>query len=397
MMPKKLGFLLLALSTSLVSGNLYSGEGESGYHSKTQKRKMKEQSGDSAASNQQKSCSSTWCSKVNKGLDVKLDLFYWVPKVQGTEFCSTVSKPSVGVIAANDTLLPTSGEIFGPNYDFDFGFKVGATYCGGEEKYMISGLYTGFSSKASEKLNAANNILCPINVYDGITLDPNGGATFDVFGYCTTASSHLSMKLDMIDLLLSKNFQLSKACLVLTPKCGLRAIFTNIKQATQYTGSDPDVQTSTGVGTTILGLDTNTVGVNNNSKTVGLGPAIGVDSVLDIGRGFGLFFNSSASIDYAYKTTKYSTYYTAFSDNTVNVKMQNHDFIPQVSNFLGLRYDKYINSFNSHFGIGLGYENQFLLGAYDSINPVESAVLEYDVTQNNFAAHGITLNLDYSF
>lgn len=287
--------------------------------------------------------------------------------------------------------LPNVGESYNVKYDWDWGFKARLGYQFDHDHWDASLRYNWFSSSAGNTVSAGNGqSLIPLRS-DGNQLLAGviPGSNTQVFDFCTRATANGSFGFQTVDLDLSRAYFTSSK-LSFRPNVGLRSAWINIAEKVEYTGG-----TASG---TNFGLGANNVSVKDVCKTWGIGPRLGVDSKWHLGHGFSIFGDVSASLLYSYYKINHVSKYSQFeATNFVNVSAKDHQFIPNMDLFLGIRYDSCINDNKQHLGIGLGWDTQYWFSQYRRMQPVSRDQIAFGITSRNMSVQGVSLTVDIDF
>jgi hypothetical protein len=320
-----------------------------------------------------------------KGWFITADVLYWHAKVGGTEFAYTDNDP----VAA----LPMKGRTKDMEFDWDWGFRVGAGYNFQHDGWDVHAQYTYFNSDGSESTSAGlNSIIVPLRGSANILNNGN------IFAYCTSAKSQYDFDYQAVDLDLGRAYFLSEKFSV-RPYAGLKSAWLDQEQITRYNGGEPS--------NNLYGVGANTVHVTEDCDFWGLGPRAGLDAKWHLGYGVSIFSNVAAALLYGYFDVDHRERYSETKDKSrIRLHANKHAFSPTVQFQLGLRYDAYVHDNKQHIGIGLGFEAQYwwrqnqMLKINDDLlqrTEDEGALVKYDRYSEDVTMYGVTLDFKWDF
>ncbi|NGX45597.1 MAG: hypothetical protein K940chlam2_00753 [Chlamydiae bacterium] len=217
--------------------------------------------------------------------------FYWNSHQDGMEFAidNSVFVQAVSTVPNVQELNNLiDAEYQNPNNKWDFGFKAGLAYNSTHDGWDIGVLWTWYKGRASNHVEAETD--------DNHTLIPlwsafQGGP----FPYATDIDTHWSMRLNLADVELGREFWVSKY-LTFRPHIGLR--FASINQI--YEINHKGGAWSNSPPTTPLN---NEVTLRNDFH--GVGARGGFNTVWNLGRGFSFFGHTALSIVYGHFKVKH--------------------------------------------------------------------------------------------
>ncbi len=325
------------------------------------------------------------------GWFVSVDAIYWHPKVGGTEFAYTDNSPQLlrEPIQNAGEGLAISGRVKDIDFDWDWGFKVGAGYNFQHDGWDVFAQYTRLDSGDSSSTSPGrNSIVVPLKASAGIT-NPNGQAgNVGSFLFAQGAKSQFNVDYDRIDLEMGRHFFVSQK-LSLRPFIGLTAAWVDLSQKTRYVG---------GVAfDNNLGLGENTVKVTDQSDFKGLGPRMGFNTKWKLGYDFSIYGDLSLAFLYGHYDVSHKESYSLLSANRVSLDADMNRFTPNSTIGLGVAYDTYLNDDQQHIGIKFGYENHYLWGANQMLKPDDSTFWRYERIGEDVSFHGLTLEVRLDF
>lgn len=310
------------------------------------------------------------------GWSLSLDVLYWQTKMAGSTYCAIndglVNQP------INFTLTPRE-----PNFQWAWGFKLGAGYNFEHDKWDTKLQYTFFRNHAKDYVNPLSlpsAIMSPILEVGAPITYPSAMAFQEknvIVSYADQAKASLKNRYDNLYLDLGRDFFVSKY-LSMRPSFGAEAAWFTFTSNVKFSGGTPislpvaqvaedtildlsryegdftykNTRTLDGVGDCILQT-------NFKEKFVGIGPRAGLDTRWHLGEGFSIYGDVNAALLYGYFKNTLSQTYGDQPANEVTAYYKFHRLVPTAKFELGLIYDKYIMCETQHVSMALGYENQF--------------------------------------
>ncbi|NGX36930.1 MAG: hypothetical protein K1000chlam2_00076 [Chlamydiae bacterium] len=221
--------------------------------------------------------------------------FYWNAHQDGLEYAvdNHIENPNQG------TTIPTISDIQQlnnvidaeyktPNFDWDWGFKVGLGYNTTCDGWDFGVMWTWYQGRANGKVEA--------EVDDNHTLVPLWSDFSSALGSVTYASDiqhHWKLKLNLIDLELGRQFWTSKY-LSFRPHIGLRVAYLDQNFELQHKGGSWSSTDDTGNPQPLP--FNNEVDLDNDFK--GVGVRAGFDTNWNFGCGWAVYGNIATSIVY---------------------------------------------------------------------------------------------------
>lgn len=292
---------------------------------------------------------------------VTADILYWHPRVSGTAFAYTNSRPTVAI--------PIKGRTKKIDFGWEWGFRfgIGRNFC--HDKWDLYLNYTNFDSNDSTSASAGYNS----------TVVPLKGSII-TGGGVGIAKSHFSLDYDAIDLELGRHFFVSGK-LSLRPFLGLKTAWIDLSQVTRYTEGSIGVRTEQ---------------IRDDSDFWGLGPRLGFHSEWDIRNGFRFVGDLSAALMYGYFDISLQEKLTS-SHSQVKLSANEHRFLPNAQLFLGFGYGTYCEKEEFYISIDVGYEAQYFWRANQMLRVYEYNAYRYENISEDMSMHGITFKLRLDF
>ncbi len=220
--------------------------------------------------------------------------FYWNAHQDGMEYAidDHVKNPKtsggdapVSRIEQLNNIIDADYET--PNFDWDFGFKVGLGYNTPCDGWDFGVTWTWYRGKANDHIEAEaddNHTLLPL----WSAFSPAGGSLV----YATDIETHWKLQLNLVDIELGREYWTSKY-LSLRPFVGLRIAYIKQDFEIQHKGGAFSADTTQ---TDLQDAFNNEVDLDNNFK--GVGVRAGFDTVWNFGCGWGIYGNFAAAIVY---------------------------------------------------------------------------------------------------
>lgn len=323
------------------------------------------------------------------GWFLNVDVIYWHAKVGGTEYAATTDFLGLNRVYQNGS----NREV---DLDWTWGFEIGVGYRFCHDGWDTHLEYTYFRPSSSSKVSVGSTAgVYALRAENQITSSSLALATLanESFAFATTASANLNFSYDNINWDLGRDFYVSKN-LSLKPHFGLRTMWIDLKETTQYTGGSSITD-----GTTVLaGLGNNTVAVLDKSKFWGLGVGTGLDSKWHLTNGFSIYGKMSGALMYGNFEVDHETTFTGLPLNLISVSQGFHRIVPGAELILGLCYDQYICSEKQHIGVALGYDTQYLWRANQMLEAYQDGrIQKHQSVSEDISIQGVTFELRWDF
>lgn len=327
--------------------------------------------------------SSSCCAMVNPparpfskdcwGFYIAVDPFIWQAHENGLPIAIETSAPS---------FFNSSGEnkVKNLSFDWNFGFRLAAGLNLDYDGWDTVLTWTRWHTRANKHFAAPQNS----------TLLPAQGTPASIFSATASSSKgHWKLHLNMLDWDLAREFYVSKH-LTLRPYIGLRTAWIDQKFVTRFEN---------------LSLNPLVPGVTHKVKAKneywGIGPRGGIDTLWDIGCGWGLFGNYSAELLYGFFDTDMDEY--SVDSSGISSIIQRTDDFYHVGRAItdmqiGIRYDWIACDECYHFGIEAGWEHHMFWGQNTNLYFVDSS-MEGAVVVNNgdLTTQGYFVRLRFDF
>jgi hypothetical protein len=230
------------------------------------------------------------------------------------------------------------GPFKSPRFDWESGVRVAVGYNIGHDQWDLSLIWTWFEDDASKR--SAGTLQNP--VFDAIG-DPVFGVT------ALSGSTNLNLHLNIIDLDLGKEFQVTK-WLTLRPVAGVRTTWINQHWRTRYNN----------VIFASYGGAISEFKVNQTQKFWGIGARGGLDAEFGLIDGFSIFSNTSLDLLYGiFKINQTNSSVSTQNIKTTNlISSRNEHSAQAVADIqLGLRWDWGFAQDRFHIRLQGGWEN----------------------------------------
>ncbi|MBX7065937.1 MAG: hypothetical protein K1X28_01780 [Parachlamydiales bacterium] len=341
------------------------------------------------------------CARTGKGILFSVTPLYWRVSEEGLEYAITnsfefdsVSEDIFGTqIPLFYRMDVTNGKTHKPDFDWNWGFRVGASYDTPYDGWDLSSYWTDFHHKTHDSIHTSgdpdpNDITTGSGT--GTFISPLWIAKlFSAPGLMNVASAKWKLGLDLIDLELGRRFLVSQY-LSLRPFIALRAGW--IHQQYRLFFQTPNINLSpTSIPPSGEGNGREIVALMRNNFW-GIGPRVGLNSQWLLGKGFSVYGNAAFSL----LTGRFKVRYKLMDQKPVltrsitvvgmnlqvnsspafNDSFENSNRVSSVSSIadlgLGLRWDTTARSNTLCFSVWAGYDqniffsqNQFMNYQYD--------------------------------
>lgn len=305
------------------------------------------------------------------GFYVAVDPFIWQAHENGMPIAIQTTN--------NPNFFNSSGENRVKNLDFhwNFGFRLAAGLNLDYDGWDTALTWTRWHTTAKRNFSAGQNE----------NLFPDQGSPIRTFGMTAgSARGHWKLHLNQLDWELGREFYVSKH-LTLRPFAGLRSAWINQKFTTTYNE----------LAFNPLTPDTSRFN-KAKSNYWGLGILGGIDTLWDLGCGWGIFADYSASLLYGYfkiDADEYSSPRTGIVQRTDNFYHLGRAITDMQ---LGVRYDWVSCDECYHLGFEAGWEHHMFWGQNQFIYFVDSGMSGAFVSnQGDLTTQGYFLRVRFDF
>lgn len=320
-----------------------------------------------------KTADATFAPESN-GFSLSVDLLYWYARIGGTDYVYTDDNLT--------STLPLNGNTQEIDFDWDFGFRIGAGYQFDHDCWDVKAVYTYFESSGDDSTNAGlNSSLIPLK---GTSFIIDG--TDDSFTSSTKATSQLNFDYDDVQLDLGRAFFVSRY-LSFRPSFGLKGTWIDFTQTSKYSGGNQAGQP-----------DVNTVTVSDEDDFSGMGIVAGLSSNWYFGKGFSIFGNLASAMVYGNHKITHKEEYSANVDNKIRLFGNMHRWMPSVDYGLGVAYQVSLEDKKQAFEVSLGFEGTYIWSANQNlqVNNVNTPI-KYNRYNEDISMHGVTLHAKWMF
>lgn len=263
-------------------------------------------------------------------------LLYWKAYEEGLDYVIE----NVGASGLNN-----NGNVKRPTFDWNWGARVAMGYEIPQQKMNLDLTWTWYKTNGSDSSDA----LPPSTLFSVWSL-PNGAG--NAYEYQSHAHTHLIF--NRLDLGIDGTFA-PRPFLEITPSAALSALWIHQKFNFNLSG---------GPGINGLFVVDDNIAMKNNF--FGIGPKLGIDTLWNMGYGFGIIGNFNLSLLYGFfdisqeETVTFSgtgpNTYLDLAHNVYHDPRMNFDLM------LGLSWDWLSNSGKYHLHFDAGWENSIFLG-----------------------------------
>ncbi len=315
------------------------------------------------------------CDRADVFIDASV--FVWQATESGMEY----AQKTLG----NTDNTASSNSFKKPQFDWDWGFKLGAGYNTPHDGWDLFLQWTRFHPSRTHRFSSvpaiAGNAVVPL-------LSPNTQLSGDE---TTTASASWKFRLDMLDLELGREFYTSR-WLTLRPFAGLRSAWIH-----QRTKVDYDSVTTAVV--TPINVD-----VNLKNNYWGMGLRAGLDSEWGLGRGISLYTEMSGSLLLGHfnifeSQSGFDTVGVVPGTTSFSEKFRATRFVYDLG--MAIRYQQFFCCERYEFMAQLGWEQHMFVNqnqiqkTYTSTTGLPSTI--FVTNQGDLSTQGVTLTLEFGF
>jgi len=304
---------------------------------------------------------------------IEIDGLYWNSHMDGMEYAVETQ------VKNTERTSLINANYKNPNFNWEFGFKAGVAYnttCDGWDLGILWTKYNGRASSHDQAQAGDNKTLLPLwsNFPDSDSL-----VQFQAPVRATDIETSWKLDLNLIDLDLGREFWVSRR-VTLRPHVGLR--IAQLKQSF-------DIEHKGG-SFSEAPVRNDFVDINNNFK--GVGVRAGLDSVWNLGCGFGIYGDMALSIIYGRFNVDHKEYTRlAASPFSKRKVLDTHESF-RASRLatdlaLGLQWSKLVCNCQYGLTIGLGWEHHLFLDQNQMwrVNKVLSAEDSTELLGNTFS------------
>ncbi len=327
---------------------------------------------------------------------VSAEWLYWKPCAEELEL--GVTKTTTLVTGTSSVIPPTVTNSHENHLDFkwDSGFRLGIGYNLPCDGWDLALKWTYFDSKAHDSLDPDGSFTAGGALVGEVFVPSFSGFVFPDNSLIKSASGRWKVDLNIVDLELGRAF-LASPSLKLRPFIGLRWASIDQNYNLRYYGS----LFQEGI---IEDAFFDRVRMENDYS--GFGLRLGLDTVWDLGCGFGIFFDGSASLLYGDLDVHQREFFTDLTGTigSGEIHQRHHDrCVKANTDFnIGVQWATQCNFGRTNFLVRLGYEYQIFFAQnqfknFVSTTPLggEFADVRNDVNSRSnggdLSFHGLTL------
>lgn len=253
------------------------------------------------------------------------DVLFWQANQDGLQFV---------IENKGSTTTLNKGHVKEPDFNWNWGFRVGLDYKMAHDQWDLMTRYTYFHASALEHGAA-----------------PDGGALFPIWqasssGFATHAKAKWFCNLNRTDLELGRNCMVSK-WLSIRPFMGLTGAVIQQRYHLEYRG-----------GTAVPAGDRDRVKMSHNFWGVGL--RFGFNSLWGLGKGFSIYADGAGSLLSGNFHVHQKEHLQVNDITLATTRDHQSSVVPILEIALGLQWDHMWHNDRYHFGTKLGWEfNQY--------------------------------------
>lgn len=307
------------------------------------------------------------------GITLSASALYWNAYEDGLDY-AIKNEGSSGV--DND------GSIERACFDWDWGVRVDLGYEVPAKKLNLDLSWTYYKTENT----ISNSAVAPTTLFSVWTIPSATAGT--AFEYQSQAHSHL--RFDMLDFGINTTFS-PRPLLDITPFIDLSTVWIHQKFQFDLSG-----------GPGIAGLTVENDQINMKNNFWGIGPKMGLDTLWNLGCGFGICGNFNFSLLYGiFNITQDENTTYAGSALITNLDVDHNKFHAIRLNldlFLGLRYDQMFCCDKYHFLFEAGWENLLFLGQNQLMRFTTQSNSGINVSSNgDLGMQGLSVRAAFTF
>ncbi len=287
-------------------------------------------------------------------------VLYWQAEEGGLDYA--IKSPSMSRLAPH-------AKIEHPDFDWDFGFKLGLGYRVAHDRWAIDLQFTSFQTHTDAEKKTED-------VFFPVWQKP----VSSIVTFAKEVKMHWRLHLGLLDLMLCKSFYATPT-LILTPEWGLRTGWIRQKFNLEYRGGNQE-----------------DVLLRMKNKYWGLGLKWGLKGEWQLGQGFSLFGEGAASI-------LYGEFYIHQDEDTLATKVKIlgiHNIFRRAAPILemlaGMRWQRYFSGGLNRLQIDLSWD-QLLFFSQNQLLLFLDANAQGDFVSNqgDLAIAGVELAFRFDF
>lgn len=309
--------------------------------------------------------STLFCASIiaEQSVRIDADVLFWQSSVDGLNYA----------VKSKSTTFLDDATIKAPTQDWDWGFRLGLGYHLPRDKWDLLATYTRMQAHASG--------------HDDGVLFPSWGGAFVPSGeswYVQSGSAHWNANLNMLDVELGRDTQAGKH-LTLRPLMGVRTLFLNQHYHLKYKGGN---QLASGEEDRI----------HLQSDFWGVGLRLGVDSVWNIARGWGIYGNGSISLLSGHFNVKERETQKPEVLRELEWRQDVDPLVVAADLALGVQWDYLFSKDRYHFGMKLGWEFNVFFDQNQQIRWVGDSIPGFVISEDgDLSFQGVTLGFRFDF
>ena len=298
-----------------------------------------------------------------KNFYVFVDPMFLHSKVEGTEFAYTATGPT--------STLPIRADTQNVPFGWDFGLRFGLGYHFLSKDWNLDAGFTWIDTH--ESTSVSSGMMGSIMPLKGIIQFGQG---------VSSGKSSFSIKQDTILLKLSKSYFVSQT-VSLTPYGGLKNTWIHLKQWSQYHGG--------------LALGENDIHVKDGSHFWGIGPAVGNQARLYLGKGFSLDGDLQVALEYGLFRVSYAERQSNLPQSTILIRDSFHQFAPNFEIDLGASFGSYFNRKRNFFTASASYQVQYWMNQNQFLDITQPYARRYVNLAEDMSFHGLIIKVRVDF
>jgi len=279
------------------------------------------------------------------------------------------------------TAINNGGEVERAAFDWNWGFRVDLGYEIPKKKMDLDLCWTSYRTEGT----VSDSVASPVTLFSVWSIPNQAGTAFE---FQSNAHAHLSI--NILDFGMSATFA-PRRFLDITPFIDLSAARIHQKIHFNLSGGP-------GVG----GLTVVDDSIQMKNDFWGIGPKLGINTLWDLGWGFGICGDFNLSLLYGFFdiTQNEAATFRGTVPNTFLDIERNKFHLPRLNFdlFLGMRWDRMFCSNRCHLLFEAGWENLIFLGQIQLMRFVNQDNSGINVTsKGDLALQGLSMRATFTF
>ncbi|MBS0603876.1 MAG: hypothetical protein JSS60_02435 [Verrucomicrobia bacterium] len=267
------------------------------------------------------------------------------------------------------------GHVKHPEFNWDWGFRLGLGYKLPHDKWDIFVNYTYVHARAHGHAGDSDDVIFP-RWASGVNATPN------VPFFANSAKAHWHANLNMGDVELGRTCFVSK-WLTIRPFIGVRGLVIDQEYSVEYKGG------------TMAPFDEDKVHMDTDFWGVGI--RIGANTLWGLGKGFSIYGNGSVSLLSGDFDVHEHEKLEDADIRLMNIERDVDNVVVTADLALGLQWDYMFSKDRYHFGVKMGWEFDMFFDQNQLFNFLGSNPGSISFADDDLSFQGLTLGFRFDF